>query len=677
MTGNYRPEIDGLRAVSVLAVVLYHAEFILAGGVQVSGGYLGVDIFFVISGYLISKIILTEVRNTGSFSFRNFYMRRIRRISPALITVILVSLPFAWWLLLPSQLEEFAWSILATFAFVSNHYFSSVTTAYAADSSLLKPLLHTWSLSVEEQFYILFPPLILFLHKVFRRRLGIALLVLFALSLILAEVLAFRNPELNFYWLPSRAWELLTGVFVALVELRYGRVKNNVLPAIGLLMIIGSIIAFNEDTRHPGLLTLVPIIGSTLVIYFSNGKDFAGRLLASKPFVWTGLISYSLYLWHFPIFAFARIQNPDLSNTDKAELVVLSLVASIAAFFLVEKPFRQARITPTPIALSSVGIFTASIATFSCLVLLHAGYLSRIPPIFRDESILKPVAFPLSDNNGRCVNRSSNYCVFEPENPEAFVIFVGDSHAGRIISPFLKTYGTRYSIADMTAPACPLVSEFNKYRWNGDLQECSAEFQESRMNFIRSNPGSIVVLIARWPLYIEGYYFDNEEGGVEGATDAQAEPASFGFTFEDSIGNRLLEQGLADTIQEILNAGSSVVIVYPIPEVGINVPQNLFANKPSTTSMQEIRNYLRDKSITTSNAVFEKRTASTFNVFDRLQDPRIKRVFPHKFFCDNGVEGRCTTHDENNIFYADDDHPSTYAAELINVEIDAQIRALE
>ena len=227
---TYRPEIDGLRAIAVSAVILYHAQITIFGYQPFKGGFIGVDIFFVISGYLITSIILKELITTGSFSFKHFYERRIRRILPALLFVMLVSLPFAWMSLLPSSFVDFSKSILYSLGFSSNLYFWSSGQEYGAQSGLLKPFLHTWSLSVEEQFYILFPIILLITFKYFKRYLIHILISGFVISLGLAEWTSRNYPSASFYFLHTRMWELLMGSILAYFEITKGhRSKNKIL----------------------------------------------------------------------------------------------------------------------------------------------------------------------------------------------------------------------------------------------------------------------------------------------------------------------------------------------------------------------------------------------------------------------------------------------------------------
>src|SRR5210317_818041 len=257
---TYRPEIDGLRAIAVVAIILYHAEITILDHEPFKGGFIGVDIFFVISGYLITSIILKELVTTGSFSFKHFYERRIRRILPPLLFVMLVSLPFAWMYLLPTSLVDFSKSILYSLGFSSNFYFYYSGQEYGAESGLLKPFLHTWSLSVEEQFYILFPIILLVTFKYFRNYLIHILILGFVVSLGLAEWTIRNYPSTSFYFLHTRMWELLAGSILAYFEITLGhrsknRILNLLLPSVGLLLIGYSIWFFNYNTFHPSLYT--------------------------------------------------------------------------------------------------------------------------------------------------------------------------------------------------------------------------------------------------------------------------------------------------------------------------------------------------------------------------------------------------------------------------------------
>lgn len=337
---RYRPEVDGLRALAVVPVVLFHAGFAWC-----SGGYAGVDVFFVISGYLISSIILDELA-ADRFSAVVFYERRARRILPALFTVLLVCLPCAWLWLLPQDMKEFGRSLAAVSLSVSNLLFWR-TSGYFDTSSDLKPLLHTWSLGVEEQFYLVFPLTLLLVWRYARRWLPQVLLLAALASLALAQWGVVHKPSAAFYLLPTRSWELLVGSLVALCLRR--RVPE-ALPgplaeaggALGLMLLAAAVFGFERDLPFPGVMALVPTLGAALILLCAHPATGVGRLLSSRPLVAIGLVSYSLYLWHQPLLAFARhdLLGP-LELPQTLAMIVASGVLAWLTWKYIEVPFRR------------------------------------------------------------------------------------------------------------------------------------------------------------------------------------------------------------------------------------------------------------------------------------------------------------------------------------------------
>ncbi len=360
---KYRPEIDGLRAVAVLAVVIYHAEFVLGGHKVLPGGFLGVDVFFVISGFLITSLMMKELNSTGRISIGDFYEKRARRLLPVLFVVMAATIPFAWKHLLPAQMVDFSSSLFFSLFFGSNFYWDFSLQKYGAESGTLKPLLHTWSLAVEEQYYIVYPLILLAIYRWFKANVIVLLTAGFLLSLQFSEWMTVRDSSFSFYMLPSRFWELLAGGLLANIlhlhpQKDNDALLNRVMPIFGLYLIVYSIVFFDfEEMKHPGFATLIPVVGTVLIIWFANEKDLVTRVLSSKGFVSLGLVSYSFYLWHYPVFSFARIKDDARSNYDMLELLVASLVLAIISYFLIEKPFRnRARIGLRYFALFSVGL---------------------------------------------------------------------------------------------------------------------------------------------------------------------------------------------------------------------------------------------------------------------------------------------------------------------------------
>ena len=362
---EYRREIDGLRALAVLSVILFHAGFELF-----SGGFIGVDIFFVISGFLITRIILAELEQ-GTFSIVNFYERRARRILPALFFVMFVCIPFAWLLLPPSELTSFAKSVVAVPLFVSNFFFLSDGN-YFETAAELKPLLHTWSLAVEEQYYVLFPILLTIIWRCGKKVVFWAVLMTALLSLALAQVGSVLRPVPNFFLLPTRAWELAIGALVAfyITHKHVSEVplkQRRVLVACGFTFLLVSIFGFNSDTPLPSVYGLLPTLGTALVILFANKDTYIGKLLGSSILVGIGLISYSAYLWHQPILAFARYAFPSLAGISKAAMIVLILALSILSWKFVESPFRAKNVV------SRKSIFSGSVIVTVFIVAWGGG----------------------------------------------------------------------------------------------------------------------------------------------------------------------------------------------------------------------------------------------------------------------------------------------------------------
>jgi peptidoglycan/LPS O-acetylase OafA/YrhL len=377
---QYRREIDGLRAVAVVPVILFHAGFEVF-----SGGFVGVDVFFVISGYLITTIIHEEIRE-GDFSLVRFYERRIRRILPALIVVSLACIPFAWLWMLPGEFDRFSQSLVAVNIFASNFLFLR-ENGYFAAASELKPLLHTWSLAVEEQFYVLFPLFLLLTSRLgLKVSLGL-LMVLAMFSLGLSEWGARSYPALNFYLLPTRAWELGAGAILAMgITERDGTAGwlGQVASAAGLGMIVSALFLFDRFLPTPSFWALVPVIGTALILVFARQDTLVGKLLGWKPVVGIGLISYSAYLWHQPLFAFARIRLWDgVSDWAYLALSGLALVVAYFSWRFVEQPFRNKSVFSRKTIFSSAAGCSVVLIAFGVSGMKTLAYLpaSNIKPL--------------------------------------------------------------------------------------------------------------------------------------------------------------------------------------------------------------------------------------------------------------------------------------------------------
>ncbi len=461
---KYRAEIDGLRAVAVIIVMMFHAGF-----KYFRGGFIGVDIFLVISGYLITTIILSEM-DRGTFSLVNFYERRARRILPPLFLIMLASLLFAWFWLLPSDMKDFSQSLMAVSTFSSNILFWQ-TSGYWDTASELKPLLHTWSLAVEEQYYIIFPLLLILMWRYGRRRI-LALLMLIAIaSLAAAQWGAYNDSIATFYLLPTRVWELAIGAGIAFYFLykkndlhiiHSHKLLNELLALLGLLLIGYAILAFDENTPFPSLYALAPTIGTGLIIFFSSSQTIIGRLLGAKPFVAIGLISYSAYLWHQPLFAFTRYQG-HIESTELTyiALIFLSLLLAYLSWRFVEKPFRDRTIFDRKA--------TFTFALLGSIGFIIFGFIGNQSDGFKDRLTENQKALMAFDNYKIKEIYREGTCFLEPEQkPEDFTencfppttkddaIFIwGDSHAAALSYGFRENYPI---VIQMTASGClPLI----------------------------------------------------------------------------------------------------------------------------------------------------------------------------------------------------------------------------
>jgi peptidoglycan/LPS O-acetylase OafA/YrhL len=540
---GYRPEIDGLRAVAVLPVVLFHAGFSL-----VPGGFVGVDVFFVISGYLITSILYREARE-GRFSVLRFYERRIRRIFPALFVMLAACFVVGWFILLPDRYLDLARDGAATTLFASNITFW-LTTGYFDTQAAFRPLLHTWSLAVEEQYYILFPLALWAIVRWRVDRVALAIGLLALLSLALSIWMVSAHASAAFYLLPSRAWELLIGSLLAVAPAYTGR-HGNLIAFAGLGAIAAAVLTFREGMPFPGASALLPTLGAAAVIYGAQGT-LAGRLLSLPPMRGVGLISYSFYLWHWPVIVFARILNGGYLDRDAAiPAVLLSLVLATLSWRFVEQPVRVGFSKRQVWALGG-GCIAAGLAAGLTLMTLD-GAPQRLSPPLRQEFEAASARKDFVASVLRCEWREGvalspvlHACPIGASEGAPRIAIVGDSHAAAMADGLdaalreLGVSGTMLAVA-----GCAPVLELARTDYGRD---CPAEHARA-FEYVRTHRPEAVLLIGSWRGEL-GWHATRYRGRL--ATDEATRLAN-------------ARDAIANTIEVYRGLGVRVGVALPVP----------------------------------------------------------------------------------------------------------------
>lgn len=551
---KYRSEVDGLRALAVLPVILFHS-----GSPLFQGGFVGVDVFFVISGYLITSIIVSDL-NKGSFSILDFYERRARRILPALVLVTVACIPFSILWMAPGQLKDFSESIVAVALFVSNVFFWS-EGGYFSAAAELKPLLHTWSLAVEEQFYLLFP---LFLTLVWRFGRNVTLLAIFSCAIVslgLAEWASRSSPSANFYFAPTRAWELLAGTCCALVSPQLSLKAKNLISFAGLAAIFIAIFLYDESISTPSLFTALPVLGTAAVLLCADQGTLTQRVLSTKVAVKIGLISYSSYLWHHPLFAFARLKTatePDL--TAMYFLAGVSLLFGYITWRWIEQPFRR---KSKPAISTRNGVFLCSLGSMIGIVLLAgSAYLAR-ERYWQGLGPSSPVYLEmrLSVNHGLHPDCEGRYTESAncrtSENPQ--ILLWGDSFAMHLAQGLVassKTVGLQQHTMSVCSPIIGIapVTADRPLSWS----ESCIDFNNKVLDWLSDKDVRLVVLSSPFEAIL------GESLLVSSGDLREGDNLDF------------VAEKIRETAYKIREKGAQVVIVSPPPTSGWDIGQCLF-----------------------------------------------------------------------------------------------------
>lgn len=648
---HYRPEVDGLRALAVIPVILFHA-----GISGFSGGYVGVDIFFVISGYLITSIILKDV-DRRRFSLWDFYERRARRILPALTLVVACSTIAAYLFMPPNYLTQYAQSVVAVMLFAANIYFY-LTTNYFSTEADEKPLLHTWSLGVEEQFYLFFPLMVMALAPWGRKALWRSLILLSLLSLGFAHyLLAQREFTANFFLIFSRAWELALGAMVAMLPLSrvtQRRQLNQAGGLLGLVAIIFAIVFYDVDTPFPSVYTLAPVLGACLLIVFAQSGTVAWQLLSWKPMVAIGLVSYSLYLWHQPLFAFLRLKwigEPPVALFLLASALTGAL--AVLTWRYIEQPFRDRR------RYSRRAIFVSSGAVLCSFIAIglagHAtkGYNAR-------ATVDYSASIKASPKRDEC--HSSFGDKFDPEHTCRYFgkqitwAAFGDSH---MVEP-------AYALARRLEPLDQGVMHFSysmcppALLFDVNVKGCH-QWIKDVLSYLENDKAIENVLLGfRYGLFLYG---DQLNTYPETPNENPADKIATDKSLSAEQAREFYWQSLSALVDQLLAAGKRVYVLYPVPELPLHVEKAVFP----------VVAYGSETPLPLGRAVsaeyYKARNEFILGKLDSLPySDRLIAVKPFDIFCRDGY---CPVVRDGKALYFDDDHLSIAGASMVVDAIDA------
>lgn len=626
---KYRAEIDGLRALAVVPVILFHA------GIGIfKGGFVGVDVFFVISGYLITTIITNEL-DEGNFSIARFYERRARRILPALFLVILACAPFAWMWLPPVKFNDFFQSTVAVLLFASNILFWHEAD-YFDTAAEEKPLLHTWSLAVEEQYYVVFPLALLFLWR-YGRRTGFTFVAVMAvLSLLLCEWGWRQQPSANFYLAPFRAWELLAGSICAFVQSHRPQRPNNLLAAAGASLVIFAIFRFDESTPFPSLYAMAPVLGASLIILYGSASTWVGRLLSTPPFVGMGLISYSAYLWHQPLFAFARARSLHAPSPYlMVALAILSIVAAYLTWKYVELPFRrshhhasQSRARPLwPLAAAASLVAALSLLSIPARAVIYHENAST-----SDSETINVTGLAPS-----CESAALTRC---KTTPQPQILVWGDSYAMQIV-PAVRAMFPGTGIAQYTKSACNPIIGLSPSpagvgeNWSNDC----LKFNENLTKVFEENQSIDTVIISTPMINLLTGAYITADGKSHAAGDTAA-----------------LTSKAVSTLNYLASRGLKIYVVPPPPWPSYGLAGDC--------ARKEILLYGKIASCNYSAASTSADTILTMNFFRSIQQHKDLKAKPTlvdltRVFCDRQV---CRVGHGDKAFYGNGGHLSLHGS---------------
>lgn len=662
---HYRADIDGLRAIAVLVVVIFHAFPTL-----LPGGFVGVDVFFVISGFLISSIIFKALE-AGRFSFNDFYLRRARRILPPLIFMVAAVLVLGWSILLPMEYAELAKHSLAGLGFVANIVLW-LETGYFDTEAELKPLLHLWSLGVEEQFYIVWPLVLFFAWRV-KRHLLLIISLIALLSFAVNIILTSTSPSAAYFMLHARAWELLIGALLAWASFNGQSLTlqsdhaRNVISLAGLGLLAAGVVLVNQTRMFPGWWAFLPTAGTALLIAAGPGAFINRKLLSNRLLVFIGLLSFPLYLWHWPLLTLLRIVNGEATSTQSLILVLLLAgVLSWISYAFIETPFRRSRRWQPLTALISLGLV---VALGSHNIYSRDGLGFRLKDA-QAEAEARALEWPpsLVSSEG-CEPESlagvSVSCQVMSHTSKVNAVIMGDSHANHYYWALEAAFaGTDLNLLQLSRGGCPPLAGLN-FMNKGVITPCS-ETTDAVLDYVLANPDIQTVFIAgRWMAHMTGRDIDDP-------ADHVSRESIFVGTPSTNDGERRMEiftDTLVDTLDRLVASGKRIVFLHAVPELPFNAREciswtpNRFVSRVPRASCDYDRRVTDIRSLE-----FRPQLNTVLELY-----PTLAQVDPEEFFCDTAV---CRARQKNVLLYRDDDHLSLDGARWLGTEMAQSVRSV-
>lgn len=643
MNKQYRSDIDGLRAIAVMLVVLYHFGF--SG---ITGGFVGVDVFFVISGFLITQILSKQI-SEGKFSFKEFYVRRIKRLMPAMLAMVSVAFVVFSFILAPNDYQMFSKSIIWVSMYLANIFYWKEYGGYFAGDTQEAPILHTWSLAVEEQFYLIWPLFLVFSYKFLGKNKTLWLSILGTIALVgFSEIATKMTIGAAYYLLPTRAYELMIGAGLALAWSRIPDGKaniNHILSILGVTLIVYSGLTLTKFDSFPGINALYATLGTALLIYSGKGEQqgIVNKLISNKLFVFIGLISYSLYLWHWPMIVYFNYTNTELNFVGKIALVILAIGVAYLSYRFIETPFRHTKKSDKNIVIKAYLLPSVVLIGLSSLVVVNKGFPERFSfEVRMADKALNSHSNVIREQCHSSLSGAETKPVDDCQLGDLFSgkkgMLIGDSHANHysgLVDVLAANEGL--IVQDYTLDRCPPIIDLYWGKSAYKANKCKARNDISKA-YIKEQKFDFVILGASWPNERSKMVYDNEKGEFLSGAEAVME----------------LSTKIDETIKYYHDLGLKVVVLTDTPFI--------IDSKPTCP----MKKAMFDKSM--SCMIEDKRNLFLDNLLNSISSkyPNMNIIHPRDMICSNG---KCQLDIGGVPLYRDQDHLNHVGSEMIGSQL--------